>query len=222
MCVFSPSPPPPVPCRFIPGPNGALPPQLRVPVSSPHQPFLLPLKRLKLLHPRLLTGLPETTERISTQIKRALLVWCQGFETRLILFDQWAPMLVTLLHHAAAPSFRPFLSLYVSLNWSPTEKTKKGLFGVVKALFDRHQEPEDSVWRTEATEKEFFGIRMGFADPKWWSCRWNGLHKHFQCRVPLTCPDGSRTLWRVFKVPRSLSFSLYEGHFYLRPTLCSM
>lgn len=91
VCVFSSSLPPSLHCRFIPGPNGAVARQLRVPGSSPHPPFLLPPNRLKLLQPRLLTGLPGTTERISTQIKRALLMWCQGFETRLIPFDQWAP-----------------------------------------------------------------------------------------------------------------------------------
>lgn len=72
MCVFSPllfllC------CRFIPGPNRELPSQGCVPGSSPHLPFLFPPNGLKLLHPRLLTGLPETTERISTQIKQLCL-----------------------------------------------------------------------------------------------------------------------------------------------------
>lgn len=133
MCVFSPPLPPSLPCRFIPGPNGALPPQLCVPRSSPHLPFLLLPNRLKLLQPRLLTGLPETTERISTQIKRALLVWCQGFETRLIPFDQWAPCWwlssTTLLRPVSDLfSLSPPLFLSVSLNWSLTEMTKQGQF----------------------------------------------------------------------------------------------
>lgn len=37
---------------------------------SPHVPFLFSSNGLKLLHPRLLTGLPGTIERISTQIKQ--------------------------------------------------------------------------------------------------------------------------------------------------------
>lgn len=129
MCVFSPPLLPSLPCRFIPGPNGALPPQLCVPRSSPHLRFLLPPNRLKLLHPWLLTGLPETTERISTQIKGALLVWCQGFETRLIPFDQWAPcwwLSSTTLLRPVSDLFP--LSFSVSLNWSLTEMTKHGQF----------------------------------------------------------------------------------------------
>lgn len=86
MCFLS-SPLPPLCCRFIPGPNRELPSQGCVPGSSPL--LIYPLfsshrTGLKLLHLRRLTGLPGTTERISTQIKTALLVWCQGFETRLI------------------------------------------------------------------------------------------------------------------------------------------
>lgn len=92
-------------------------------------PSSLPPNRLKLLHPPLLTGLPGTTERISTQIKRALLVWCQGFETRLIPFDQWAPcwwLSSTTLLRPVSDLFS--LSLSVSLKWSRTEMTKQGLF----------------------------------------------------------------------------------------------
>lgn len=70
MCVFSPLLFLLLCCRFIPGPNRELPLQGCVPGSSPHLPFLFPPNGLKLLHPRLLTGLPGTTERISTQIKQ--------------------------------------------------------------------------------------------------------------------------------------------------------
>lgn len=70
MCVFSPllfllC------CRFIPGPNRELPiAGLRARLFSSSTLFSSPPNGLKLLHPQLLTGLPGTTERISTQIKQ--------------------------------------------------------------------------------------------------------------------------------------------------------
>lgn len=123
MCVFSPPLPPSLPCRFIPGPNGALfttsalpPPAEQTKTITAAATDWITWDHRKDFHPdkksfaRVVPGIWNQTNP----------VWSMG------------PMLVTLLHHVAAPSFRPFLflSLFlsVSLNWSLAEMTKQGQF----------------------------------------------------------------------------------------------
>lgn len=140
MCVFSLFLLPPLCCRFIPGPNSELPLQGCVPGSSPSSPlFLFPPNGLKLSHPLLLTGLPGTTEKDIHPDKTALLVWRQGFETRLI------PCLINEPHVGDSPlprSCGQFQTCTLPLSVSPShrltppnlERLDRGYLEVVKTF----------------------------------------------------------------------------------------
>lgn len=135
MCVFFLSSPlPPLCCRFIPGPNRELPLQGCVPGSPLPSTLSLPTERTKTITSTATDWITWDHRKDIHPDKRALLVWCQGFETRLI------PCLINESHVGDSPLPHscgqvPTYSLF------PPQKLKqlsRGYLEVVKTLFDRH------------------------------------------------------------------------------------
>lgn len=116
MCVFSPFSLPPLCCRFIPGPNREFLQQCYVPGSPPSSTLFLPTKWTRTITS---TGTDWITwdHRKDLHLEKTdLLIWCQGFETRLI------PCLINELHigDSSLPDCGHFLYLSLSTYPSPT------------------------------------------------------------------------------------------------------
>lgn len=134
-----------------------------MPGSSPHLPFLFPPNRLKTITSMATDWITWDHRKDIHPDKTALLVWCQGFETRLI------PCLINETHVGDSPlshscgQFSTF-SLSVSRTPSPPQKLKqpgRGYLQLVKTLFEdiypacvkvkqwKLQGPEHGIQRTE-------------------------------------------------------------------------
>lgn len=157
MCVFSPLPP--LCCRFIPGPNRELPLQGCMPRSSPHLPFLFPLNGLKTITSMATDWITWDHRKDIHPDKTALLVWCQGFETRLI------PCLINEPHvgdsplpHSCGQFSTHSLSLCFPHSVSPL-KNWNSLAGVIYRLLKHYLKtfegkPVEEITRTWTWDQE--------------------------------------------------------------------